>query len=87
MSNTKEGGPAFPYSALCPEGPVVYKDNEGMSLLDWFAGKALEGIMANPDVLRIINKLGGTHADFCYNAAEMMLDEREKRKTKKYEST
>jgi hypothetical protein len=35
------GGPAFPYSALSPDGPAVYKDCEGMTLRDYFAAKAM----------------------------------------------
>jgi hypothetical protein len=42
-----KGGSAFPYSALSPEGPVIYKDSEGMSLRDFFAAVALGGL---PDV-------------------------------------
>lgn len=42
MSDTKkDGGPAFPI----PEAQV-----SGMSLLDWFAGKALTGLLADPQL-------------------------------------
>jgi hypothetical protein len=41
-----DGGPAFPFSALSPEGPSVYRDNEGMSLRDYFAAAALQGYLA-----------------------------------------
>lgn len=48
MSEIKDGGPAFPYSALEPterRGLVgtMYADNQGMSLRDWFAGMAIMG--------------------------------------------
>ena len=38
-----DGGPAFPVAdSHHPNGQVQYGDN-GMSLRDWFAGKALQG--------------------------------------------
>jgi hypothetical protein len=37
-----DGGPAFPHSA--PEGCAP---NEGMTLRDWFAGMALQGLIAS----------------------------------------
>lgn len=39
MSNINNGGPAFP-AATCGDWQI------GMSLRDWFAGKALEGALA-----------------------------------------
>ena len=46
MSNPKDdGGPAFPNTAKPMTGEVT---EWGMSLRDWFAGKALEGLLANP---------------------------------------
>ena len=41
MSNTNTGGPAFP----CPETERHYKD-EGMTLRDYFAAKAMQGLLA-----------------------------------------
>ncbi len=32
--------PAFPHSALLPDGPTMYTDSEGMTLRDWFATHA-----------------------------------------------
>lgn len=46
MSEIDNGGPAFPYSALAPDGPSMYADSEGMSLRDYFAAKALATISA-----------------------------------------
>ncbi len=42
VKNKNDGGPAFPYSALTPEGPQMYTDSEGMSLRDYFAAKAMQ---------------------------------------------
>lgn len=45
MSEIKNGGPAFPVPGLM-EDPSF----NGMSLLDYFAGKALIGLLAEPIV-------------------------------------
>jgi hypothetical protein len=42
MSNSDK--PAFPFSALTPNGPTVYKDNEGMTLREYYAGQAATGL-------------------------------------------
>lgn len=48
--STNNGAPAFPYSSLAPDNvaggmpPTMYADNEGMTLRDYFAAKALSGI-------------------------------------------
>ena len=48
-----DGGPAFPRPNSTDEHSqpcnVSYAE-DGMSLRDWFAGKALQGILAVPDV-------------------------------------
>jgi hypothetical protein len=41
MSNTNTGGPAFPYENRY--------EHEGMTLRDYFAAKAMQGMMAVPD--------------------------------------
>ena len=46
MSDTQDGGPAFPQSPFTnPRGDFDW-GHGGMSLRDWFAGKALEGMLA-----------------------------------------
>jgi hypothetical protein len=45
MMDRETGGPAFPYSALQPGGPTMYADNEGMTLRDYFAAKAMQADM------------------------------------------
>ena len=47
MSKHKDGGPAFP---ACGEANI--NDTMGMSLRDWFAGQAIAGMLANPQVGR-----------------------------------
>lgn len=44
MSDFRSGGPAFPQ--MDPDS--LHFNATGMTLRDWFAGKALAGIMASP---------------------------------------
>ena len=65
MSNTNTGGPAF---------PSPYDDDEGMTLRDYFAAKAMHGmISANIDV-------NGAREDLAreaYKKADAMIKARE----------
>lgn len=45
MSDIKDGGPAFPF-----EGGGFYQPEPGMTLRDYFAGKALEGLLSDSKV-------------------------------------
>jgi len=45
MSDIKDGGPAFACAAFGPSGDMVVE--AGMSLRDWYAGMALQGIAAS----------------------------------------
>ena len=67
MNNENTGGPAFPVLAL-PRG--VY--NNGMTLRDYFAAKAMQGLLASTKVndARII-------AIDAYQAADAMLKARQ----------
>jgi len=67
MSKINDGGPAFPRSASA-------FDAYGMSLRDWFAGKALAayGAPFNEDETR------RDVASRCYEMADAMLAERSK---------
>jgi hypothetical protein len=58
------GGPAFPVGNV-----------NGMSLRDYFAAKALQGIMACNGVYEDEKKL----AQWCYEQADAMLEAREKK--------
>ncbi len=71
----KDGGPAF---------PKYFKEDgyKGMTLLDYFAGQALIGILAFPGSLEgKETKRSGTVADTSYAFADAMLAERERRST------
>lgn len=79
-----DGGNAFPYSALNPDNSYsVYKDNEGMTLLDYFAGQALAGELSaqteagwydHDSNVADANKL----AERCYTFAQAMLAHKRK---------
>ena len=79
----KTGGPAFPYSALAPSGHM-YTDNEGMTLLDWFAGQSIVGSAERVCDFLDDNDLEGAqeeahrHAEAAWMMADAMLAEREK---------
>jgi hypothetical protein len=71
----KDGGPAFPYSALDPQGPQMYADNTGMSLRDYFAGQALAGLSAVPEDRGFT--FPENAAEWAYKLADAMLQVRE----------
>jgi len=72
MSNTNTGGPAFPHEA---HGPNLSTWTEpGMTLRDYFAAKALQGMLAENGGGALRNdKL----AAYAYNLADEMLKARE----------
>ncbi len=43
---TANGGPAFPHDEFTKDGKH-YKVHHGLSVLDWFAGQALQGLLAS----------------------------------------
>jgi len=76
MSEINTGGPAFPVKA-----PVLSNDKQGMTMRDWFAGKAMQGMFSDADVLQVMAK--GKRAavievaDMAYQVADAMLKARE----------
>jgi hypothetical protein len=66
MSNTNTGGPAFPV-------PLdAFDDREGMTLRDYFAAKAMQGMLACPGSIRVDDD-----ASLAYKMADAMLKARE----------
>ena len=64
-----DGGPAFPVPT------DVYHTNLGMSLRDWFAGQALNGIVQDCMFERLIPDGGGkTETDLAAERAYKMAD-------------
>lgn len=90
MADIKDGGPAFPYSALEPDEKTrqlvgsMYADNQGMSLRDWFAGQALQGMLSDSVTIQWLKDLSDTSdvsagewiAQFVYAQADAMLKAR-----------
>ena len=85
-----DGGPAFPM----PRGAAAGKHNDsqqGMSLRDWFAGMAMQGMCAvednrlcprdrreDPSIWR--KEIQAGDASLCYIIADAMIAEREEGK-------
>lgn len=77
---TSDGGPAFPggYTVdVKDRGPVAIFSG-GMTLRDWFAGQALAGMLADPDVKGEIGSLARTLSADSYAIADSMLATRMK---------
>jgi hypothetical protein len=81
---SNNGGPAFPHGALpsgkTPDG-LEWKDvppQGGMSLRDWFAGMALQGILSNAWIAERFGAAEATRAKDAYAFADAMLEERNK---------
>ena len=68
MNNTNTGGPAFP----SPTDGML--DNEGMTLRDYFAAKAMQGMLAENGGGAVRND---TLAEWSYDLADTMLKARE----------
>ena len=88
MTNSNTGGMAFPLPGI--EGQPV---NEGMTLLDYFAGKALAGLTTIPDergykenpqqtVEQWREELYAQDAKYCYELAKAMIAEKHRREGK-----
>lgn len=79
MSNeSKDDIPAFPAGIATTAAGDVYHGLPGMSLLDWFAGQALAGILASQTSSETETDSWGTDARCAYAAADAMLSERAK---------
>lgn len=77
MSNETNGGPAFP--VVETQEPYGTRVSPGMSLLDYFAGQALIGLLASERY-----DGGGTMLTHdAYKMAGYMIDERKKRSSKR----
>lgn len=69
------GGPAFPMVHGTANGDGTYSENQvtgGMSLRDWFAGKAMQGLLASS-----VKGSEDQFAEYSYKVADAMLRARE----------
>lgn len=72
MSNNT-GGPAFPAHHF-----DLAEGEHGMTLRDWFAGKAMQGMLANPKLQEQILKAGQSWIEeSAWAVADAMLKARE----------
>jgi hypothetical protein len=72
MSNTNTGGPAFPTEAYDLERQSLVRE-EGMTLRDYFAAKAMQSILSDPNYSSPDDKL----AEASYWVADAMLKARD----------
>jgi len=70
MNVNDTGGPAFPLQSIGPEFTHGYA---GMTLRDYFAAKAMQAILSNPDYGDEDSSLAGA----AYYVADAMLKVRE----------
>lgn len=69
------GGPAFPCgTGWDSQGQWIGGDDEGMTLRDYFAAKAMQGLLADPNCCLGTDKI----AETSYILADAMLKERNK---------
>lgn len=73
----ENGGPAFPFGQTDPNSGQLVNGwgSEGMSLRDYFAAKALAGILADPNSATVTTERVAIAA---YDYADAMLAERAK---------
>jgi hypothetical protein len=63
------GGPAFP----APAG-VAHITDQGMTLRDYFAAKAMQGLLSNPKLANEILKNGGAQSGWIEDSAWAFAD-------------
>lgn len=76
MTNSNlTGGPAFPQVDLKnAHGMLVPDRQSGMTIRDWFAGKAMQAYLTAPDTGWSFDEVAGA----AYKMADAMLEERSK---------
>ncbi len=85
MSEDKTGGPAFPQTKIVASGEGFYEGpiNYGMTLLDWFAGQAIDKVVYrwkdSETTSAEERPFPKDLAKACYDYAEAMIAERKRR--------
>lgn len=78
MSKQQNGGPAFPQSGVCTPEIESWDSNDfggrGLSMRDYFAAKAMQGICTHPDTWGLTMPQIASRA---YDMADAMLRARE----------
>ena len=77
MSNTNTGGPAFPFPAYTyPNGEINHGEG-GMTLRDYFAAKAMQGLITSASLSRTESWYDEERvAESAYKMADAMLKAR-----------
>lgn len=75
MNETKTGGPAFPQPDMIDDGQLVAQGHTGMTLRDYFAAKAMQGLLAQSQGTALGSTVE-TAADYAYAMADAMLKAR-----------
>jgi len=73
IGNEKYGGPAFPQTIEFADKSAIIQP--GMTLRDWFAGKALEGMLSGESGFHLVPP---NAAELAFEYADAMLKERAK---------
>lgn len=73
MIEKETGGPAFPVVVKCLDGSTEIQ--AGMTLRDWFAGKALEGMLGGEPGSHLVPP---NAAELAFEYADAMIAERAK---------
>ena len=73
MNDKNTGGPAFPVNQQLPEGMANLTPETGMTLRDYFAAKAMQGLLAGTLKSSDLSLI----ARDCYQMADAMLKARE----------
>ncbi len=71
------GGPAFPTGLITDDKGVVYGGSNGMTLRDFFAAKAMQGLLSDSPSSSDVADAVNTLAHFSYTIADAMLKARE----------
>lgn len=74
MTTKHDGGPAFPAQPIYhyPDGSAIVHEQGGMTLRDYFAAKAIQGILS----VRLPEGELHSAAQYAYSVADAMLAER-----------
>jgi hypothetical protein len=74
---------AFPSTEPIYRNDIVgVKESSGMDLRDYFAAKALQGLLSNPKLQEQILKQGGCHSGWIEDSAWAFADEMMKAREK-----
>lgn len=78
MNTKKDGGAAFPASFETTNGYPRWHESVGMTLRDWFAGQALDGLLSSNATYGGKTDDRASLAADAYAYADAMIAEREK---------